>query len=110
MRLDLGVLETSARRTETNRDERSTRRFRPFERAVGIIGAVWGLVRGAVAWLVGFLVTLGLAAAGVVGDGAGIVDEAAVVFAMAHAVPPVRSGVDPLALVVVPATFVGAGR
>jgi len=65
-----------------------------------------GVVRGGVAWLVGWLVTLG---AGVVGLLSGVdgLSAAATTYLQAHTVPP---SVDPGVLVVVLAVAVGGAR
>lgn len=73
-----------------------------------MIGRLWGLVRGTVAWVVGYLMTLLLAAVGVVETDAGLLGNAAEAFVTAHVAPPAEASVEPFALAAVPVLAVGA--
>lgn len=72
-----------------------------------MISRLWDVVRGTVAWTVGYLLTIGLVTLDVVGSGSGILGEAASVFVAAHVVPPAAAGVDPIAVAAVPVVAVG---
>lgn len=73
-----------------------------------MFGRLLGVARGTVAWLVGYLLTLGLVAVGAVDGGSGVVGTAARTFLEAHVFPPADAGVEPLALAVLPLLAVGA--
>lgn len=73
-----------------------------------MFGRLWGLVRGTVAWLVGYLLTLLLAAVGVVETETGLLGEAAGAFVHAHVMPPGAASADPLVLAGVPVLALGA--
>ena len=57
-----------------------------------MIGSLWSVARGTVAWIVGYLVTVALAVVGAVENGGGLVGGTAAAFVDAHAVPPAADG------------------
>lgn len=73
-----------------------------------MISTLRGVVRGTVAWTVGFLLMTGLVVAGVAESGSGIVGAAVSAFVTAHVLPPAEASIEPLLLGVVPLVAVGA--
>lgn len=73
-----------------------------------MIGTLRGVVRGTVAWTVGYLLMVGLVLVGVAESGSGTVGAAASAFVAAHVLPPAEASIEPLALGAVPLVAVGA--